>query len=95
MRLLFMPFRIVGGIIAARIGRSVFNAIWIRIDPDAPPPNPISGQSSTAKVVVARALEAGVMAGVTAGVERTNARVFHHLIGVWPGKPTRYETEDD
>ncbi len=95
MRLLFLPFTIVGRILSARIGRSVFNSIWVRIDATTPPPSATSGQASTAKVVLAHALEASVMAGVTAAVDHTNARFFHHLIGIWPSKPTRYETKDD
>jgi Protein of unknown function (DUF4235) len=94
MRLLFMPFAIVGRIISARIGRSVFNSIWTRFD-DGPLPNPTSGQASVAKVVAAHALQAGVMAGAAAAVDRYNARVFHYLIGVWPGKPAKAEVEDE
>lgn len=94
MRLLFFPFAIIGRMISARIGRSVYNTIWTRFD-DAPPPNPTSGQASVTKVVAAHALEAGVMAGVAAGVDRYNARIFHHLIGIWPGKPVKAETKDE
>jgi Protein of unknown function (DUF4235) len=94
MRLLFLPFSIIGRIISARLGRSVFNSIWARFD-DAPPPNPTSGQASVAKVVAAHALEAGVMAGAAAAVDRYNARIFHHLIGIWPAKPAKAKTEDD
>jgi hypothetical protein len=95
MRLLFLPFAIFGRIISARLGKSVFNSIWMRIDAATPPPSPTSGQAGTVKVAFAHALEASVMAGVAAAVEHTNARFFHHLIGVWPSKPTRYETADD
>jgi hypothetical protein len=38
------------------------------------------------KVVGARALQAGVMAGAAAFVERMAARAFHHVIGIWPKK---------
>jgi hypothetical protein len=38
-------------------------------------------------VVGAQALQAGVMAGTAAAVDRTFARFFHHLIGIWPKKP--------
>jgi Protein of unknown function (DUF4235) len=95
MRLLFKPFEILGRMISKRIGRSLFTSVWTRIDPAEPPPNPIAGRSSTAKVVAAHALEAGIMAGVTAAGDRVSARFFHHLIGIWPAKPTRYETEDE
>ena len=85
LRLLYKPFAIVGAIVAGKLGRSIFASIWTKID-NAPPPLPGTGQASTAKVVAAQALQAGVMAGTAAAVDRTLARFFHHLIGIWPRK---------
>lgn len=86
MRILYTPFAIIAGIFARLLGRSVFRAVWSRIDDEAPP-QPLTGEGSTAKVVGARVLQAGVMAGAAALVERFAARGFHHLIGIWPKKP--------
>jgi hypothetical protein len=94
MRILYKPLSLIAGLIAARLGRSVFRGVWSKID-DAPPPNPIAGEASTAKVVGAQALQAGVMAAVAAAVQQTFARFFHHLIGVWPGKPPKPEFESE
>jgi hypothetical protein len=94
LRLMYKPLGIVMGMIAARVGRKVFNSIWTRFD-DSPPPNPESGEASTTKIIAARALEAGVMAGVAAGFDHTGARVYHHLIGIWPSKPAKGEDEDE
>lgn len=88
MKLLYLPFKIINGLIAARIGKKVFDGIWAQID-NAPPPNPSAGDASTGKVVGARALEAGVTAAVAAAVDRGGARLFHYLIGAWPGKPAK------
>ena len=85
LRLLYKPFAIFGAIVAAKLGRSIFASIWAKID-HAPPPLPGTGQGSTAKVVTAQALQAGVMAGTAAAMDRTMARFFHHLIGIWPRK---------
>jgi hypothetical protein len=92
LRLLYKPFAIFGGIVAGKLGRSIFNSIWTKID-DGPPPVPGTGQATTAKVMAAQALQAGVMAGTAAAVDRTLARFFHHLIGIWPKK--RPERKDD
>jgi uncharacterized protein DUF4235 len=94
MRLLYKPFSIIAGLIAARLSRSVFQSIWAKID-DEPPPIPGSGEGSVAKVVGAQALQAGVMAAVAAGVDRGFARVFHHLIGIWPKKPPELAEEEN
>ena len=88
MRLLYKPFAIIARLISGRIGRSVFRTLWAKVD-DAPPPPPGSGQGSAVKVVGAQALQAGVMAGSAAAVDRVFARIFHHLIGIWPDKPPK------
>jgi hypothetical protein len=93
LRLLYKPLAIVGGIVAGRLGRSLFRSIWAKID-DEPPPIPGSGTGSTAKVVGAQALQAGVMMGTAAVVDRTLARFFHHIIGIWPEKPPEPDEQD-
>jgi len=92
LRLLYKPFAIIGAIVASKLGASIFRSIWAKID-DAPPPQPGTGEASTAKVVAAQALQAGVMVGTAAAVDRTLSRFFHHLIGIWPKQ--RPEPEDD
>jgi len=86
MKLLFKPFSLIAGLIAARIGQALFKALWSRID-DREPPKPSAPDTTLTKVVSAAALEAATMAGVGAAVDRAAARTFHHLTGVWPGKP--------
>ena len=92
LRLLYRPLAIVGAIVAGKLGQSIFTKVWAKID-DAPPPKPGTGEGTTAKVIVAQTLEAGVMAGTAAAVDRTLARFFHHLIGIWPKKQP--EPEED
>jgi hypothetical protein len=91
-KLLYKPFAIIAGLIAARLGRGIFRGLWSKIDND-PPPAPGTGDASTAKVVGAQALQAGVMAGVAAAVDRAFARSFHHLVGAWPEKPPEEKAE--
>jgi xanthosine utilization system XapX-like protein len=93
MKLLYLPFKLINGLIAARLGKKVFDGIWSQLD-RSPPPNPSAGDASTGKVVGARALEAGVMAAVAAAVDRFGAQLFHHLVGAWPGKPAKEEQEE-
>lgn len=93
MKLIYKPFGIIAGLIASRLGRSIFESLWMRID-DEPPPKPGTGEGSIGKVVGAQALKAGVMAAAAAGVNRLFARAFHHLLGAWPEKPPEAETED-
>ena len=85
MKLLFKPFGLLAGLIAARLGKSIFSALWAQIDETKPPP-PTAPHASMGKVVGAKALEAATLAGTAAAVDRIAAKAFHHLTGYWPGK---------
>ena len=86
MKLLYKPFAIIAGLITKRLSRTLFKGVWAKID-DQPPPVPGTGAKSTPAVVGSQALEGAIMFGTAAAVNRTMARVFHHLIGAWPEKP--------
>ena len=86
MKLLYKPFAIIAGLIAARLGRAVFRGLWSRVD-EAAPPDPTAADARMSKVVTAAALEAATMATVTAAVNRITAETFHYFTGFWPGKP--------
>ncbi len=92
MRILYKPFAIVAGLVAARLGRSAFRTMWAKIDPDEPP-NPKAAEASMGKVVGAAALEAATMAGIAAAADRASARVFHYLTGFWPAKKKKPDDE--
>jgi hypothetical protein len=86
MKILYKPFGLIAGAIAARIGRSIFRGLWSKID-DAEPPKPTAPDATLSKVVGAAALEAATMATVGAAADRAAARAFYHLTGFWPGEP--------
>ena len=88
MKLLYKPFSLIAGLIAARIGKALFRGIWSQVD-RAEPPSPTAPEAAMPKVVGAAALEAATMAGVAAAADRVAAEAFHHLTGVWPGKPAK------
>jgi hypothetical protein len=92
MKLLYKPFAIIAGLIAARVGESIFKNLWSKID-DEPPPVPAAGNASLGKTVGAQALEGAVMAATAAAVDGALARVFHHLLGGWPKKPPKEPDE--
>jgi uncharacterized protein DUF4235 len=93
MKLLYKPFGLIAGVIAARIGRNAFKTLWAKID-ERDPPDPTTEEASLPKVVGAAALEAATMAGVAAAFDRGSARFFHYLTGIWPG-PKKQETADE
>ncbi len=90
MRFLYKPFSLIAGIIAARLGKSIFKRVWARID-RADPPAATTPEATMPKVVGAAALEAATMAGIAAAVNRITASAFHYLFGVWPGRKSADE----
>jgi hypothetical protein len=84
MKILYKPFGLIGGAIAARLGKSIFRGLWSKIDA-AEPPAPTAPNATLPKVIGAAALEAATMAGVGAAVDRATARAFHYFTGIWPG----------
>jgi hypothetical protein len=93
MKLLYKPFGIITGLVAARLGKTAFKSVWSRVD-DRQPPRPTTEDAPFAKVVGAAVLEAAVMAGVGAAVNRAGAKTFHHLTGIWPGDKEPEPAED-
>lgn len=91
MKLLYKPFSLIAGVIAAQIGKALFKGLWSRVD-RREPPEPTAPEAPMPKVVGAAALEAATMAGVAAAADRVAAQAFHHLTGIWPGKPAKKKT---
>ena len=94
MKLLYKPFGIIAGVIGAKIGQSVFKALWARVD-DGPPPKPELEQAPLPKVVAASALEAATLAGVGAAADTLSRRWFQYLTGFWPGRKEAEEKADE
>jgi Protein of unknown function (DUF4235) len=94
MKLLYKPFGILAGVIAARLGRKAFKQLWGKFD-EQDPPDPSVEEAGAGKVLAAAALEAAIMAGVAAAFDRLGARAFHHLFGIWPGKEHEDKNEPD
>jgi hypothetical protein len=84
MRFLYKPFGLVASIAGAKLGQSVFKTVWARID-ESEPPKPKTEEAPLGKVVIASALEAAMLAGVGAAVDRVAMRGFRYLTGIWPG----------
>lgn len=94
-RLLYKPFGIIAGLIAARIAADLFEAIWRAVDRngDGVAPQATLRDATPARAVGAAALEAATFAGTKALVDRASLRTFEHLTGAWAGaKPPKEQT---
>jgi hypothetical protein len=91
-KILYKPLAIIGSFIAARLGRTLFQTLWSRID-SADPPEPSVEEAGLVKVVGAAVLEAATMAGISAAVDRGTAKLFQYLTGLWPGNEQQEEKD--
>lgn len=92
MKLLYKPFGIIIGIVAGILARKAFNEVWARID-DREPPEATTQEASWGKVLGAAAVQGTTFAVTKAAVNRSGAKGFHWLTGIWPGEK-RADKED-
>ena len=85
MKILYKPFGIIVGILAGLLARQVFSQVWGHID-DREPPKPTTEESTWGKVVGAAFVQGATFAATKAAVERSGAKSFQHVTGVWPGE---------
>jgi Protein of unknown function (DUF4235) len=85
LRILFIPFSVVSGLIAGFLGKKLFEQLWGVID-DEEPPEPEHRDASFGKILAASALEGGVFRGTRAAVDHQMRRVFANVTGTWPGE---------
>ena len=91
MKILYRPFGLIVSIAAGLVARQVFNQVWGHID-DREPPKPTTKETSWGKLLGAVAVQGVTFAVTKAVVNRSGAKGFYWLTGVWPGEK-RPETE--
>jgi hypothetical protein len=85
VKLLFIPFSVVSGLVAGLAGKKVFEQLWGVID-DREPPEPEHRFASWQKVLLAAALQGAVFRATRALVDRGSRSAFASLTGSWPGQ---------
>ena len=85
MKLLFIPFSVVGGLIAGFLGKRIFEQIWGLID-DQEPPEAGHRVTTWGKLIAATALEGAIFRATRAAVDHGSRQAFQSLTGSWPGQ---------
>jgi hypothetical protein len=85
LKLLFIPFSVVGGWIAGALGRKIFDAMWGVVDEEEPP-QPEHRRVRFGKLVLALALDGAVFRLVRGLVDHASREGFLRLTGRWPGE---------
>jgi hypothetical protein len=83
-KILFLPFSVLGGILAGLIGKKAFEGLWGIFD-DEEAPNPKHREIPWQKLVLALLLEGAIFRAVRGIFDHGSRRAFSKLTGSWPG----------
>jgi hypothetical protein len=92
LKLMFIPFRVLGGLLAGATAKSLFARVWALIDREQPP-EPEQRIVSMPKLLAALALEGAIFRAVRGLVDHGAREAFRRTTGRWPGEQ-RAERQD-
>lgn len=84
-KLLFIPFSVIGGIIAGAVGKKTFEMIWGAFD-DEDAPDPKHRTISLKKLIPALVLEGAIFRAIRGLADHGTRHAFSRLTGSWPGE---------
>lgn len=84
-KILFIPFSVIGSLLAGLAGKKIFDLVWARIDAEEPP-EAEHHNVSWGKLLVANAIQGGIFSATRAGADHGSRLAFHRATGVWPGE---------
>jgi hypothetical protein len=84
MKILFLPFSIMAGLIAGFVSKKLFDGVWKLVD-DEESPEPEHKEISIGKLALALMLEGAIFRAVRGLVDHGARKSFYNLTGSWPG----------
>jgi hypothetical protein len=84
-KLLFIPFSVIGGILAGIVGKKTFEALWSAFG-DQEAPDPEHRDIALKKLIPALVLEGAIFRAVRGLFDHGARRAFSKLTGSWPGE---------
>jgi hypothetical protein len=84
-KLLFIPFSVVGGLVAGAISKKAFEALWGLFD-DQEAPDPHHREVEKKKLVAALVLEGAIFRAARGLSDHGTRHAFQKLTGTWPGE---------
>jgi uncharacterized protein DUF4235 len=85
MKILFLPFSILSGLLAGFLSKKLFDGIWRLVD-DEESPEPEHKEISLVKLALALVIEGAVFRAVRGLVDHQARKGFYNLTGSWPGE---------
>ena len=84
-KFLFIPFSVLGGMLAGLIGKKTFELIWGAFD-DEDAPEPKHREISLVKLIIALIVQGAIFRAVRGLVDHGSRHAFQKLTGSWPGE---------
>jgi hypothetical protein len=84
-KLLFIPFSVIGGIIAGTLSKKTFEALWGVFDEEEAP-EPHHRDVSWVKLISALVLQRAIFRAVRGLFDHGARQAFQRLTGSWPGE---------
>jgi hypothetical protein len=84
-KLLFIPFSVLGGILAGIIAKKIFDVLRSALD-EAEPPNPKYRDIAMEKLIPALLLEDAIFRIIRGLVDHGMRHAYSRLTGSWPGE---------
>jgi hypothetical protein len=83
-KVLFVPFSVLGGIIAGFVGKKTFEGLWGVFD-DEEAPDPKHREIAWKKLIPALLIEGAIFRAARGLFDHGSRRAFRKLTGSWPG----------
>ena len=95
MKFIYKPFGLIMGILSGIFAKKLFEAIWGIFDKEEPP-KPTTQETTWPRVLAAAAVQGITFKVVRATVDRSGAKGFNWLTGIWPGdkRPEKSEAAE-
>jgi hypothetical protein len=84
-KLLFIPFSVIGGMIAGALSKKSFEALWGVFD-DREAPEPQHRNVPLIKLISALVLQGAIVRAVRGLFDHGTRQAFQRLTGSWPGE---------
>jgi Protein of unknown function (DUF4235) len=84
-KILFLPFSMLGGLLAGVVGKTLFAGVWSLVDKEEPP-DPKHRDVSWQKLLAALLLEGAIFRAVRGAFDHGSRKMFSSLTNSWPGE---------
>jgi hypothetical protein len=82
---IYKPIGLILGLVAAMLGKKIFDFVWTKVS-DEEPPEPTTEETSWARLLGVATVQGGIFRLTRVVVDRYGAIGWRYLTGAWPGE---------